>query len=224
MSRRIFYMESIEREMPFFITLLKMLRRQLGEDSEIVLHDWSKGYDHSIVAIENGHLTNRRVGDCGSNLGLEVIRGTATSDIKGNYVTRTRDGRILASSTMYLKNDAGEPMGALCINTDISKKVELKEYFENQLPEGLSRGTAEEFFATDVSDLLTYLVNESIMKVNKPVTAMSKEDKMTALKYLDEKGAFLITKSSTKVCQVFEISKYTLYNYLDEIREHKTPV
>ena len=48
---------------------------------------------------------------------------------------------------------------------------------------------------------------------------MTKEDKMKALKYLDEKGALLITKSGSKICKYFGISKFTLYNYLEEIRE-----
>ncbi|MCC8024839.1 MAG: helix-turn-helix transcriptional regulator [Clostridium sp.] len=218
-------MKTIESEMPFFQNLLKMLKNQFGDDSEFILHDWSKGYDHSIVAIENGHITNRKIGDCGSNLGLEVIRGTTTSDMKCNYVTRTRDGKMLTSSTMYLKADNGETLGALCINTDISKAVELKEYFEAQLPDGINNKVIEdEFFATDVADLLIFLIDESIKQIGKPVSEMTKEDKMQALRYLDRKGALLISKSSSKICQVLEISKFTLYNYLDEIRERNESI
>jgi predicted transcriptional regulator YheO len=47
---------------------------------------------------------------------------------------------------------------------------------------------------------------------------MSKDDKIRAIKFLDDSGAFLITKSGPKVCQYFGISTYTLYSYLDEIR------
>ena len=132
-------MQTIEQEMPFFKTLLKILKNQFGPESEFILHDWSKGYDHSVVAIENGHITNRKIGDCGSNLGLEVIRGTATSDMKCNYVTKTRDGKVLLSATMYIKNDEGKALGALCINTDISKKIEIKEYLDNCLPDELNK-------------------------------------------------------------------------------------
>ncbi|MCI8659140.1 MAG: transcriptional regulator [Lachnospiraceae bacterium] len=217
-------MQTIEQEMPFFKTLLKILKNQFGPESEFILHDWSKGYDHSVVAIENGHITNRKIGDCGSNLGLEVIRGTATSDMKCNYVTKTRDGKVLLSSTMYIKNDEGKALGALCINTDISKKIEIKEYLDSCLPDELNKKEhSEEFFATNVSDLLLYLIDEGINKIGKPVSEMTKEDKMEVLRFLDNKGALLINKSGTKICQILEISKYTLYNYLDEIREHKKP-
>ena len=47
---------------------------------------------------------------------------------------------------------------------------------------------------------------------------MSKEEKVRAIRYLNDTGAFLITKSGPKVCKFFGISKYTLYSYLDEAR------
>ena len=47
---------------------------------------------------------------------------------------------------------------------------------------------------------------------------MGREEKMKFLKYLDSKGAFLISKSSEKVCEFLGISKYTLYNYLETVR------
>ena len=76
----------------------------------------------------------------------------------------------------------------------------------------------EEHFATDVNDLLEYLLAESVRVIGKPVEDMTKEDKQKALKYLDEKGALLITKSGSKICKFFGISKFTMYNYLEEVR------
>lgn len=215
-------MKKIDDEIVLFQTLFKLLKNQFGDESEFVLHDWSKGYERSVVAIENGYITDRKIGDCGSNLGLEVIRGTTTSDMKCNYVTKTRDGKILLSSTMYIKDDDGNALGALCINTDISKRLELKKYLDSFVPDELSKKEhEEEFFATDVSDLLVYLINQGISKIGKPVSEMTKEDKMEVLRFLDNKGALLISKSGTKICQALEISKFTLYNYLDEVRERK---
>ena len=51
-----------------------------------------------------------------------------------------------------------------------------------------------------------------------PAPLMGREEKMKFLKYLDSKGAFLISKSSEKVCEFLGISKYTLYNYLETVR------
>ena len=78
-----------------------------------------------------------------------------------------------------------------------------------------------EFHAQDVSQLTDYLIAQGLELVNKPVSQMTKDDKLTIIKYLDEKGTFLITKSGDKVCQFLNISKFTLYNYLDTIRGDK---
>ena len=54
--------------------------------------------------------------------------------------------------------------------------------------------------------------------VGKPVALMSKEDKVRAIGFLNDSGAFLVTKSGQKVCNYFGISKYTLYSYMDEAK------
>jgi len=206
---------TISDEFQFFKSLLKMLASQWGENCEIVLHDWSQGYDKTIVAIENGHITGRKIGDCGSNLGLEVMRGTVQDGDRYNYFTQTETGKTLKSSTMYIKNDSGKAIGALCINMDISNLITAQKALENLVvPE---KNEVAEFFASNVNDLLGFLIKESIKKAGKPVNNMAKEDKMEMLRFLDEKGAFLISKSGAKICKVMDISKYTLYNYLDEI-------
>jgi predicted transcriptional regulator YheO len=47
------------------------------------------------------------------------------------------------------------------------------------------------------------------------VAYMTKEDKIRAIQFLNDSGAFLITKSGDKVSKFFGISKYTLYSYVN---------
>ncbi len=213
-------MKSIEAEMPLLKAIMRLIARQSGEHCEVVLHDWSKGYEHSVVAIENNHITGRDIGSCGSNLGLEVMRGTVKDGDRFNYITQTRDGRFLRSSTTYLKDDDGEPIGALCINFDISDFISTKKVLEEMCM--MESGGGDEFFASDVNELLDYLLTESVKQVGKTVSKMNREEKIAALKYLDEKGAFVIAKAGQRACKFFGISKFSLYNYLDEIRNGKT--
>lgn len=67
----------------------------------------------------------------------------------------------------------------------------------------------------NVNDLLDHLIEESVALVGKPVALMNKDDKVTAIQFLNDAGAFLITKSGDKVASYFGISKYTLYSYID---------
>ena len=54
-----------------------------------------------------------------------------------------------------------------------------------------------------------------VAMVGKPVALMNKEDKVRAIRFLNQNGAFLVTKSGDKIAKYFGISKYTLYSYID---------
>ena len=84
-------MKSIDEQKELFTKILDMLEQHFGQSCEIVLHDLTREYDHTIVDIRNGHITGRKVGDCGSNLGLEVLRGTVVNGDRFNYISHTTD-------------------------------------------------------------------------------------------------------------------------------------
>ncbi len=65
------------------------------------LHDLTRDYESTIVDIVNGHVSGRKVGDSGTNLGLEVLRGTKIDGDRFNCISNTRDGKVLRSSSIY---------------------------------------------------------------------------------------------------------------------------
>ena len=58
---------------------------------------------------------------------------------------------------------------------------------------------------TSVSELLDDLLLEAERLVGKPGPLMSKVERLKAITYLNEKGAFLISKSSEKISRVILI-------------------
>lgn len=217
-------MEHITEEIGFLTSLTKGLANQFGEKCEVVLLDLTQYEEYGsglIVLIENGDVTGRKVGDTGTNLGLEVLRGTSKEGDKYNYLTQTKSGRMLRSTTIYIRNDNGIPIGCICINFDITD-LKMAESTLRGLTslEGL-KTDVNEVFVNNVNDVLDLLIQEAQEYVDKPVALMNKEEKMKGIHYLDEKGAFLIKKSGDKVCQYYDISKYTLYNYLDSVRKQE---
>ncbi len=204
----------------FLFQLAKGVARQFGPNCEVVVHDLaSNDPDSSIVAIENGQVSGRKVGDGPSHAVLEALRGgKGTVEDHLCYLTRTRDGKILKSTTIYIRDDDGRPIGMFGINYDITLMLAMEDALkqftaterDEQEPEHISR---------NVSDLLDELIAQSVKIVGKPVALMTKEDKVKAIQFLNETGAFLITKSGDKVCKFFGISKYTLYSYIDEAKE-----
>jgi predicted transcriptional regulator YheO len=208
----------LEDEAPFLKQLLALISSQFGDRCEVVLHDLTQDYNHTIVDIRNGHVTNRRVGGCGSNLGLEVLNGSVEDGDRFNYVTTTADGKLLRSSSIYIKNDAGRVIASICINLDITESIQFEGFLRKYNHFETSQN---EFFAQDVNTLLDFMIQQAQQLIGKELKTLSKEDRMTVLSYLDRKGAFQISKSSVKICKVLGISKFTLYNDLEAIREQE---
>jgi predicted transcriptional regulator YheO len=211
-------MEKIEDESKLFQQLLTLISSHFGNKCEVVLHDLTKDYNHTIVDIRNGHVTNRQIGGCGSNLGLEVLNGSVVDGNRFNYVTTTPDGKILRSSSLYIENNEGKVIASVCINLDITETVQFEGFLRQYNHFEVGQG---EFFAQDVNNLLEHLIQQAQIMVGKETKDMSKEEKISFLSFLDQKGAFQITKSGDKICEILGISKFTLYNYLDVVRGKK---
>lgn len=205
------------------LTVLKQIAQDLasefGPDCEVVIHDLkTKDPEHSIVYIVNGHVTGRNIGDGPSDAVFDVIRnrnrkGSEPSDHSG-YLMKTSDGKILKCSTSYIRDDDGSLHYVFGINYDITKLTMI----ENALHALITPQNKEEKpkqISHNVNDLLDRLIEESVALAGKPVALMNKDDKVKAIQFLNDSGAFLITKSGDKVANYFGISKYTLYSYID---------
>ncbi|MDL2238305.1 helix-turn-helix transcriptional regulator [Christensenellaceae bacterium OttesenSCG-928-K19] len=197
----------------FLERLAKGLAAQFGSNCEVVVHDMSM--ENTILIIENGHVSNRKVGDGPSHVVLDALKaGDSNLDDHIAYLTKTHDGRILKSSTIFIKDENGMAQGILSINYDITGLMMA----ENALASLVSHSEDEKEpsrIPTNINDLLDELIEESVKFTGKPVALMTKDDKIKAIKFLNDAGAFMITRSGDKVSQHFGISKYTLYSYLD---------
>lgn len=195
---------------------------QFGSSCEVVIHDLSRNPDHSIVDIVNGHISGRKVGDGASNVVMEQLR-TQDPEPKDHlcYLTKTPDGKILKSSTVYIRDRKGKVSAILAINYDISRLILMEEALHDLTSTG-EEVPSEPERITNVSDLLDELIQQSVALVGKPAAVMNKEDKVKAIQFLSQNGAFLITKSGDKVAKYFGISKYTLYSYIDMNKQEGT--
>ncbi len=212
-------MNTIDEQKELLSKVMDALEQHFGSHCEIVLHDLTREYDHTIVDIRNGHITGRKVGDCGSNLGLEVLRGTVVNGDRFNYITHTQDAKILRTSSIYFRDENGRVVGSLCINSDITESVRYEAYLHAANNYSLEAASGKtEVFATDVKQLLEHFLMEGQKLIGKPAMLMNKNERAQFLQYLDQNGVFLITKSSERVCEFLGISRYTLYACLDKLR------
>ena len=57
-------------------------------------------------------------------------------------------------------------------------------------------------------------IQDGFQYIGKTAEDMTREEKKRFVRFLDDKGVFMITKSGTRICNMLKISKYTLYKYL----------
>ena len=204
----------------FLKQLAHGLAIQFGSSCEIAIHDLkTKDLEKSIVYIENGHVSNRQTGDGPSGIVLETLQSDpSTIHDKLSSLTKTEDGRILKSSTFYIRDDDGSISYIFSLNYDItaftaaSTAIQSLIATKDNLPD--LTGDSPRQITHNVNELLDLLIEQAVAKVGKPVAMMNKDDKVAVVQYLDHAGAFLITKSGDKVSSYLGISKFTLYSYM----------
>ena len=204
----------------FLKQLAHGLAIQFGSSCEIAIHDLkTKDLEKSIVYIENGHISNRQIGDGPSGIVLETLQSDpSTIHDKLSYLTKPEDGRILKSSTFYIRDDDGSISYIFSLNYDItaftaaSTAIQSLIATKDNLPD--LTGDSPRQITHNVNELLDLLIEQAVAKVGKPVAMMNKDDKVAVVQYLDHAGAFLITKSGDKVSSYLGISKFTLYSYM----------
>lgn len=212
-------MRSIDEILPLLTPLLDGMAKHFGDSCEFVVHDYDRDFSSTIVAIANGQVTGRTVGQGGSKLGLRIMQGKEEEDGKYNYLSQTQDGRFLRSSTIYLKGEDGTILGSLCINIDVSEFIRSRNFLDRMIGAELpkTQQKAEELVLFgNVEELLVALITDSINHVGVPVAHMTREQKVEGIAYLNRRGAFKIKNAATTVAKYYDISRYTIYNYLND--------
>lgn len=195
---------------------------QFGSSCEIVIHDLrKKELESSIVYIENGHISNRKLGDGPSSVVLETLsRDPSQIQDRLSYLTKTDDGRILKSSTMYIRDENKQVAYIFSLNYDITALLTIDTAIQSLISTEKESDSGDETdqpqkITHNVNELLDVLIEQALALVGKPVALMNKDDKVAVVQYLNNAGAFLITKSGDKIASLLGISKFTLYSYMD---------
>ena len=212
-------MKSVKEILPFLTALADGLGRHFGENCEFVIHDYSRDFDSTIVAISNGSVTGRNIDKGGTIVGLRMLQGLEKSDGRFNYFTQTYDGRFLRSSTIYIKDDDEKVIGALCVNLDITQMVSANNYLKEFIGMEPENAKTETIVFNNVEDLLISMIQDSIAHVGTPVALMTKQQKIDGINYLSRRGALRIKNANNVIAKYYDISKYTIYNYLNEDTE-----
>jgi predicted transcriptional regulator YheO len=213
------FTQPLDERLEALLPIVRGLAQMFGPDCEVVLHDVSR-LPHSIVAIENGGVSGRTVGDVPTDRMLRNLRSPDDTQDVRLYVS-SHEGKILKSLAVTLRGEDGRPYGLLGLNYDVSEVVQAQRVLADFTAIGrLGGGGPElgEIFAGDIRDVVAGMVTQTLGEIGKTPVAMSREEKMEVVKRLEERGAFLVKRSAEQVAQALDLSRYTIFAYLKEIR------
>jgi predicted transcriptional regulator YheO len=191
------------------------LRRLFAPYCEVVIHDFTD-FEHSITCIE-GNVTNRCVGGAATDLLLAKASSGDTDEDLYNYLTSLPGGRLMKSSTVFLRDEQGRAYGAFCVNFDITAFVGVHKALDSFVATE-ERGDVMETFANDIEDTIHTIVADTLHETGQALSTMGRDEKIELIGRLAEKGVFQVKKSVPILADELGLSRATVYNYLREAR------
>ncbi len=208
--------------------VVQMLGTIVGHHIEVVLHDLTRP-ESSIVAIANGHVSNRHVGnsilsgpkdDQGFLAAKEALSesGEAVHSIVDDYPTLNRSGQRLKSSTVVFRDASGEPFAALCLNADHTI-VEAAHAWLGRLlqPHGVPPAAREE--EPEMDTLMKEIISDAVRRLGKPVGLLNKVERVQAGQAMMQRGLFIVKGGVERAASALGVSRFTIYNYQEALRE-----
>ena len=208
-----------EAALDFLKRVADGIAQMFGNQCEVVIHDMNNKQS-SIVYIKNEHVTGRNVGDKLDFLGTQefndLFKGIDLVNVQGV----SKNGHLIKSSTFHLEGD--DYHFALGINYNYTNMLMAYNVLGELIYTDNHVGTIEK--DETLEKKLERLFNEAVDYIGKPTVFMKKHERVEMIKFLQEKGAFSIHKSIPYIAEKMNISRYTIYNYLREIKRNEAIV
>lgn len=189
------------------------IAEMFGSSCETLVHDMSVP-THPILSIYNGHVSGREVGSTMDILGAgRVLDEEALVSDQVNLLATTPSGQQVKSSTFHMIGDGYNL--ALGINFDFSSLV-----YANRILVDLMSAQADlqsALWQGNDSRRLAEIFDECLATVGKPISALTKNDRMKVVALLEQENAFSFKKAVPFVANRLQVSRYTVYKYLGEI-------
>lgn len=197
-----------------YLPVAQMLVQTFGPDCEAVLHDLTTP-ERSVVYVANPTVTGRTVGDSFDQLVRQVILSDERQgDYAANYYFTAPNGKRIRSSTVLLRDADGRLEGAMCINLDTTRLTQQIAYLRSFLPDRPEPKQPPQ--SEHISVMIENLMDNILSGCD--VQSLSREERIAKVRFMDEKGVFLMKGSIEKAAEKLGVNKVTIYSYLDEAR------
>lgn len=190
-----------------------------GKHCEACIHDL-QDLQQSLVYI-NGSVTGRTIGAPATDLLARALNKSSDElEDMHNYRTVSGDGRVLKSSTVFIRDGKADPIFAFCINfdtTDFFNATQALSPFLAHEPNGSEHGNQDETFANFPAETIEALFQQAVEEIGKQPATMSTDEKTVLVETLERNGALQFKGAVEQIALLAGVSKYTIYNYLKKV-------
>jgi len=203
--------------------VIPTLAKTLGPRTEVLVHDLTLA-PATIVAIAQP-ITGRDVGGPPTDLSLLMLASERGEGLVG-YASKF-NGQTLRSTSAFIRTPSGQAVVALCINSDVddlTKAREALEHLTSMSPlyfEGADQPLPTETFPSSVESLTDGMIREQIAFTGVPVELMKKKHKLDVVRRLRARGFFELKESVDLCAKALDVTRYTIYNYLNQIGQEE---
>lgn len=208
--------------------VVPMLAAMAGPHLEVVLHDVGRP-EGSVIAIANGHISGRVVGssvlegphgDRGFAAATRVVApGGAVHSLVDGYETETVDGRSLRSASAIFRDADGIPFATLCLNADVSVFQATFAWMEQMLAPLQQVALAPPSTPANAQQMDTLM--QEIIGNAVSLATMKREEKIQAVCEMQRRGLFIVKGGVQRAADALQVSRFTIYNYIEELRRRE---
>jgi predicted transcriptional regulator YheO len=175
-----------------------------------------------VVYVANNSVTGRQVGQSFDQLVKQVILSNdLKQDFVANYFFTAPNGKLIRSSTLLIRDEGGKLAGAMCINLDTTRIQSQMDYLRGWLPPDTAAAASSrsQQQPEHIADMVTGLISSIIGE--QPPEQMTREERLAKVRFMEEKGIFLMKGSIELAAARLGVKEVTIYSYLDELRRRK---
>lgn len=203
-----------EQLKPVLNPMMQLLNSNLGSRCELIVCEVTAEKNFKIIMSQNASVEHE-VGFIFNGLDMKLLEKNH-GFLSGGTVSV--GGKFIKSTTAAVYID-GRIAGTVTTNLDVTDIVFVQNQLQDLSGYAAPSGDKE---CSDVNELMDLIISKASQMIGKPTMYMNKNDKKEFIRYLDERGFFQIKKSTDKVAKYLDISMFTLYSNLEDIRSSQT--
>lgn len=221
--------------MPIFVieqykAIVQMIGRQFGDSCQAILYiaDIDRLSQSGAVQAVSGNTTDARPSD---PLPLFLIDHIQEKGFHSQYgfINKGIPGLVLRTSLQFIPVD-DKKAGVLCIHHNIVHIKMITSFLEELTRPSTLEDEDErsekhvvgdkQYVASDIQGFLDSIISEFIIERlgTNSFISLEKGDKLALISELDNRGVFLVKGAVNTVAKRINVSKFSIYNYLEEIR------